>query len=443
MNDIEKLREALMDNYGSSLKGYPIENRKKENIKILNDQTYGYKTLCNVSTGEYIRGFDVDFEPFMAEFPHLIDVGIMGSCAHGKSGLCLKAGIQCYQNALTRSDKNMSLANYTRILMEGGKYLHQIALGGAGDPDMHENFEEILAITRLFGVAPNFTTSGLGMTKEKAQICKKYCGAVAVSMYSRLEMQYVEVPKLSHDSKEILFTRCNEGNVKFISDHEYEIKGIIQNTGSITEHGNYKIYNEKNLKDNYTYNAINHLVSEGVKTNIHYVLSNETIDEALLRVKYNGFPQGINAVIFLLHKPVGLGEEKNVLKIDDPRVVDFFRLVDTIKLPYKLGFDSCSIPGVINICANIDWQSIDTCEGARYSMYIDSNMVAVPCSFDNQSKEYGVQLGNGRGIKDAWQSIEFENFRDKLKGSCSGCPKQEVCMGGCPLEPSVVLCNDK
>ena len=30
----------------------------------------------------------------MASFPHLIDVGIMGHCLHGKLGLCAKAGIQ-------------------------------------------------------------------------------------------------------------------------------------------------------------------------------------------------------------------------------------------------------------------------------------------------------------------------------------------------------------
>ena len=51
------------------------------------------------TNGTYIRssvireGKETDEEPFMASFPHLIDVGIMGHCIHGKTGLCRAAGI--------------------------------------------------------------------------------------------------------------------------------------------------------------------------------------------------------------------------------------------------------------------------------------------------------------------------------------------------------------
>jgi hypothetical protein len=80
----------------------------------------------------------------------------------------------------------MPLEDYKNIITDTKDYIFQVALGGRGDPDMHENFEEILRYTRENNVVPNFTTSGLGMTPEKAQICKKYCSAVAISMYSRL-----------------------------------------------------------------------------------------------------------------------------------------------------------------------------------------------------------------------------------------------------------------
>jgi hypothetical protein len=64
------------------------------------------------------------------------------------------------------------------------------------------------------------------MTKEKAEICKKYCGAVAVS-----------------------------------------------------EH--HAPYTEK---------AIRLLLDAGVKTNIHYVLGQNSIDDAVRRLKNNDFP---------------------------------------------------------------------------------------------------------------------------------------------------------
>lgn len=57
------------------------------------------------------------------------------------------------------------------------------ALGGCGDPDQHENFAEILEVCRQNKIVPNFTTSGFGMTKETALLCREYCGAAAVSWY--------------------------------------------------------------------------------------------------------------------------------------------------------------------------------------------------------------------------------------------------------------------
>ena len=129
-------------------------------------------------TGELL--FD---DPFMADFPELIDVGIMGHCNHGKSGLCKKAGIGCYQNGATKDAPNMALADFIRLAEECDGRTYQFALGGCGDPDEHEHFEDILKISRHHNIIPNFTTLGLTMTKEKADICRKYCGAVAVSWY--------------------------------------------------------------------------------------------------------------------------------------------------------------------------------------------------------------------------------------------------------------------
>lgn len=49
-------------------------------MKKIYDNTYKYTTIFNPDTGFYVRAFNVDFEPFMAEAPHLVDLGIMGSC---------------------------------------------------------------------------------------------------------------------------------------------------------------------------------------------------------------------------------------------------------------------------------------------------------------------------------------------------------------------------
>ena len=429
-------------------------------ITVVKDNTYGYSTLFNTKTGSYLRGFDVDFEPFMAEFPHLIDVGVMGHCEHGRSGLCMKAGVRCYQDGLHVNKPNMLLEDYKRIVDECKGRLFQVALGGAGDPDMHENFEEILKYSVENNIVPNFTTSGLGITVEKAKLCKKYCGAVAVSQYSRLDMEHPTlVCRVTSKDETYVYRTIKDISVRYTfggfnphclaNGYEYLIDDKVYYVDSLDsvkygEEVNCEyilVYHEKQ-SPNYTMTAIRMLQNAGVKVNIHYVLSNGTIDEALFRLKNHGFPFGINAVIFLLHKPVGLGQMDDVLDVKDPKVKEFFELVDKGSFGFKVGFDSCSIPGILRFSKNIDMNSLDTCEGGRYSMYITSDMIALPCSFDNQKLKYGFDLRNGT-IKDAWDSAVFDSFRSSLRNSCPNCSNRENCMGGCPLERDIVLCDRK
>ena len=61
----------------------------------------------------------------------------------------------------------MSVEDFENILKQSKDKLFQVALGGAGDPDTHENFEEILKLCRENNIIPNFTTSGFGLTDEK------------------------------------------------------------------------------------------------------------------------------------------------------------------------------------------------------------------------------------------------------------------------------------
>lgn len=336
------------------------------------------------TTGFYVRSGiikdnkDTGQEPFMASFPELLDIGIMGHCIHGKSGLCMASGVECYQDGLHADNKNMNIDDFRAIAEQCSGKTYQFALGGCGDPDQHEHFEEILQICSENKIVPNFTTSGLGMTEEIAKLCKKYCGAVAVSWY----------------------------------------------------------------RSDYTLKAIEALVKTGVKTNIHYVLHKESINEALERLKKNTFPKGINAIIFLLHKPIGLGTIEKVIKLNHPAFTEFIKYISEENLSYKVGFDSCTVPAIINSSGNIDLDSLDTCEGARWSAYISSDMQMMPCSFDHQSRRWSVDLRKF-SIKDAWMSEEFENFRTYFKKACPNCTSRMQCMGGCPICPEIVLCDKK
>lgn len=348
------------------------------------DKKYNYRYLFDTQTGFYMRtgildenGKDTGVDPFMSSFPHLIDVGIMGRCIHGESGLCKAAGVQCYQSGYHIKKPNMTIGDFEIIAKECRHKSNQLALGGRGDPNQHEYFEQILQICRNNDLVPNYTTSGFGMTDEQVRLTKEYCGAVAVSWY----------------------------------------------------------------RSKYTVQAIERFIAAGCKTNIHYVLSKNSIAEAVERLSGKGFVDGINAVIFLMHKPIGQGERENMILPDDPLLKEFCRLVNEQHLPYKIGFDSCSVPMIVNHCPSISKMTLDTCEGGRYSCYISSEMVMSPCSFDRAEK-YGVSL-LGKTILEVWNSKSFEAFRDSMRKSCPDCSDREFCMGGCPLVPDVALCARK
>lgn len=347
------------------------------------DKVNKFKAMFNSETGYYMRtgvldenGVDTGEDPFMTDFPELLDVGVMGRCTHGEKGLCIKAGVQCYQDGLHTKQDNMSLENFKRIVDECKGKTFQFALGGRGDVDQHENFSEILQYCAENEIVPNFTSSGLGFTDEIVSLCKRYCGAVAISWY----------------------------------------------------------------RQEHTYKAIQMLLDAGVKTNIHYVLGKNSIDEAIERLETGAFPKGINAVIFLLHKPVGLGKETNVLSTDDKRLKHFFELVDCYKFPFKIGFDSCTVPAILNFMKNTAYESIDTCEGARWSAYITADMKMLPCSFDNQELRWAYDISNDT-VYNAWHSKQFDDFREHFSKSCTGCSKKNLCMGGCPIRRTIVLCN--
>lgn len=346
------------------------------------DKENKFVSKFNGNTGFYIRtgvldnvGTDTGVDPFMSSFPELIDIGIMEKCVCSS-----KCNVDCYQKACERTGNNMSLENFKWIIDQCRAKVFQVALGGAGDPDTHENFANILDYCYQKNIVPNFTTSGIALTKDKVELCKKYCGAVAVSEH---------------------FTE-------------------------------------------YTDKAVEILLENKVKTNIHYVLSRKTIDKAIKiltgKIEYR---PGINAIVFLLYKPVGLGKEENVLKPNDKKLIDFFKALDNRKCKFKVGFDSCSCSGLINYAHNYTKDSIDYCEGARFSMYISADMQAMPCSFANQDRTWFYKLDKEHKIIDAWKSEIFEKFRNKLSTSCTSCKDRKSCGGGCPLMDSICLCNRK
>lgn len=348
------------------------------------DPNYRYRVAFNPNTGVYVRTAVLDenlqqteVEPFRGSYPHLLDVGIMGHCLHGISGKCAQSGVQCYQSGDSKHEPHMLFEDYKRLIDQSRGKTFQIALGGRGDPDQHPDFLKMIRYARENDIVPNFTTSGYGLDFSLLTEVKKYCGAVAVSHY----------------------------------------------------------------RSHYTTRAIQALLAHGIKTNIHFVLGNNSLDEAIDWMENKKVPKGINRVIFLLHKPVGRGQAGNVLKFDDPKVKHFYHLFNEEENCLMAGFDTCTAPALIHFAPRIAKTSYDTCEGGRFSAYVTPDFKLLPCSFDG-SQKYAVDLKQ-HTVEDAFNSEAFDAFRSHFKGNfnCHGCEHEDLCMGGCPLMDEIVLCD--
>ena len=330
-----------------------------------------------------VDGIESNTQAGMRSFPELIDIGIMGHCHAAKSGICQRAGIDCYQSALSYRRPNMPLSDYKQLLAQCKGKTFQVALGGTGDPNKHENFFELLQFTRELGIVPNLTTSGYMLEKDEIQLIKQYCGAVAVSFYSRLD------------------TSMNETNEDTIL-------------------------------------AINSLIDAGCKVNVHYVLSTDTLEEAIIRIRHNLFPKGINAVVFLLYKPVGSGKQTRVIDGCNKIYSNFLKHIHSANVEFKIGFDTCQSPGLLRYNRELSLETIDVCEAARFSMYIDCDLMAFPCSFGRENAEYSVNLRE-MSISDAWDSKAFERFRTKQENMCNAC-EVNGCIG-CALSIDLNTCG--
>lgn len=318
-----------------------------------------YELFFNTHNGlEILRGKDGKEDPFFLCLPSLLDVGIMGHCKH-------KCPF-CYQGH--ENEPNMLLDDFKSIIDQVKHHTNQVALGGRGDPNHHENFGEIVQYARERGVVPNYTTSGIGLTDEQIEI-SKMCGAVAVSDYGQ---------DYTYDT------------IKRFTD-----AGIKTNIHLMFTRVSY----EKCLKITYGYNPW------------------ET------RGKVNIEIEKINAVIFLLFKPAGAGKHLG-WQPTHIQMTTFSQQVFKPKATCKIGMDSCLINHVINYATPTEAQrmSIDTCEGARMSAYITPDMKMMPCSFADKVK-WAIPINRKNTIDHIWnKSKGFVAFRKALTAYNDRCP---------------------
>jgi len=227
---------------------------------------------------------------------------------------------------------------------------------GGGEPTEHPDFIDFLRVSRDFGKVPNYTTNGTRLTGEIIAASQKYCGAVAVSW------------------------------------------------------------------SNKALDAVDQLVKGGVKTNLHFILSKSNVQVGLDLL---GQPElfakrGINAIVFLLHKAVGRGQSRDTPTIQQTRPL----IVEAFSTKVPVGFDACSVPHIAaaekdgNI--KVDWNLLDSCDGSRFTVYVDESLNVSPCSFAKGSRF--TESLREKQMDAIWNGEKFERFRRLLRDDSLSCP---------------------
>lgn len=346
--------------------------------KSFRSEAYNYD--LDEKTGLFLRwGAEYDDDPPLAPLPEILDIEISTAC-HGVGQPCRF----CYKSNGPLGQE-MAVEDFRKLLdVLPTDFLTQIAFG-IGDLTPSSNFWQIAKLTREKRVVPNVTINGAGLTQAMAHDLVGVCGAVAVSRYGD--------GKVCYDAVEML---TNEG---------------------------------------------------GKQINVHQLISAETMRDCRKLVedaKTDPRLARLNAIVFLMLKPKG----RAVGHLHAPPWKEYAAFVNwALDLDRVVGFDSCSAPSFLKAAEErfppgTLQKLADPCESGLFSLYIDVNGDAYPCSFcpGTPGWEEGIHVLDFNNFLDVWHHPRLEEWKAKLLNSaCKGCSQAKWCRS-CPVYP-VSLCK--
>lgn len=331
------------------------ETMKQKNLKIVNYPDYHY--IFNKETGFFARwGKTKEEDPSFSPLgPEILDIEISTICHQG-CNFCYKSN--------TSKGTNMSLETFKKILSKIPNNLCQIAFG-IGSLDSNLDLWKIMAYTREQGYVPNITINGSRMTPADYQKLAVLCGAVAVSNYNK-DQCYNAVEELNRWKQKVSYPTLKQ-------------------------------------------------------VNIHQLLSVETLDkcwELLHDMQIDPRLKDLNAVVFLLLKPKGKRNKLTQLK----NASQYRELVNyALNHNLRIGFDSCSASSFMRAIEGHKRykeleQCAEPCESTCFSLYINVDGFAVPCSFceGEPSMKPINMLEVNDFMKGVWFGPELTEFRNKL-----------------------------
>jgi len=188
----------------------------------------------------------------------------------------------------------------------------------------------------------------------------------------------------------------------------------------------------ENASDTEIYDLKNSLFA----TNIHQLLSKETLDDVyqlLKDSKTDSRLSKLNAIVFLSLKQVGRGVKYNcVSQLEYNKLVKY-----CLDNNIRFGFDSCGASRFLeSVKDHPDYKTFtmlaEPCESLRMSCFINVHGKVSPCSFleEKMINESGIDIINCSDfMTDVWFNEKVINFRNKsieCANKMLGCPVYNI-----------------
>lgn len=281
---------------------------------------------------------------------------------------CSKACSWCYKSNVPEG-KTMDPKVLEGILKATHENLTQIAFG-IGDIQSIgvDRLQTYFLECTKYNIIPNITINGDEMDEEYYKLLAMYCGTVDVSVYN--EEAYNVIEKLT------------------------------------------KTYN--------------------IQCNIHAILAQQNVVKNLKLIadtKYNEKLSKVHAILFLMLKPKGKRNTFTTIPYSYfCKIMDF-----AISESIQVGLDTCSAPAFTTYIHERYSEKtvqkvmpmVEPCEGGLFSMYIDVNGEAFPCSFmeGQPGWENGIIVpSNAIDFQiDVWFNTRMIEWRRRLLTSTSKC----------------------
>jgi radical SAM protein with 4Fe4S-binding SPASM domain len=310
--------------------------------------------------------------------PTEVHVSVTERCPAGCTG--------CYADATPDGHEPTfeELAARLDALAEMGVF--SVAFGG-GEASLREDVTELAAYARRAGLVPTVTTSGLGITPERAPAFRSFAQV-----------------NVSFDGPPALYR---------------EVRGYDG-----AKHAE---------------RAITWLREAGVSVGVNTVLTRETFD-ALDEIARHAEALGAVELQLLRFKPSGRGRlDYLARRLTDAQVARFGATLRALSETRSLALRiDCALVPFLAASGQTTPEDLARfgvmgCEAGRSLMTLDARGAAKPCSFWEHAREQPAHAEPGRAWNEDAALADFRGYAATMPEPCASCTFRTVCRGGCRI----------